>query len=104
VYYARRILFFIFLISSAGISLSYGLDDRGSRVRFPGGGARNFSLYHRVENGSVAHPASYPTASSLGVKRPGREADHSPQTSAEVKDEWIYNSILPIRLHGVVHS
>jgi hypothetical protein len=66
-----------------------GLDDRGSRVRFPAG-AGNFSL-HRVQNGSGAHPASYPmgTGSSFpGVKRPGREADHSPSSSTEVK-EWV---------------
>jgi hypothetical protein len=44
---------------SVGIALGYGLDDRGSRVRFPAG-AGNFSLYHHVQNGSVAHPASYP--------------------------------------------
>jgi hypothetical protein len=41
---------------SVGIALGYGLDDRGSRVRFPAG-AGNFSLYH--QNGSGAHPASY---------------------------------------------
>jgi hypothetical protein len=29
-----------------------------------------------------------PGALSLGVKRPGREADHSPPSSAEVK-EWV---------------
>jgi hypothetical protein len=46
--------------SSVGIALGYGLDDRGSRVRFPGGGGGNFSLHHRVQNGSAAHPASYP--------------------------------------------
>jgi hypothetical protein len=45
--------------SSVGIVLSYGLDDRGSRVRFPAG-AGNFSLHHRVQNGSGAHPTSYP--------------------------------------------
>jgi hypothetical protein len=44
--------------SSVGIALGYGLDDRGSRVRFPAG-AGNFSL-HRVQNSSGAHPASYP--------------------------------------------
>jgi hypothetical protein len=33
------------------------LDDRGSRVRFPVGA---FSLHHSVQNGSGAHPASYP--------------------------------------------
>jgi hypothetical protein len=45
--------------SSVGIALGYGLDDRGSRVRFPAG-AGNFCLYHRVQNGSGAHSASYP--------------------------------------------
>jgi hypothetical protein len=45
--------------SLVGIALGYGLDDRGSRVRFPEGD-RNFSLHHRVQNGSGAHPASYP--------------------------------------------
>jgi hypothetical protein len=42
-------------------------------------------------HGSGAHPASYPMvpgALSLGVKRPGREADHSPPSSTEVK-EWV---------------
>jgi hypothetical protein len=41
------------------IFLPYGLDDLGSGVRFPAG-AGNFSLHHRVQNGSGAHPASYP--------------------------------------------
>jgi hypothetical protein len=44
------------------IALGYGLDDRGSRVRFPAG-AGSFSLH-----------------------RSGREADHSPPSSAEVKE------------------
>jgi hypothetical protein len=41
-----------------------------------------------VQTGSEAHPASYPmvTGGSFpGVKRPGREADHSPPASVEVK-------------------
>jgi hypothetical protein len=70
------------------VAASYWLDDRDSRVRVPAG-AGNFSLYHRVQNGSRAHPASYPVgtgAFSLGVKWPGREADHSPPSSAEVKE------------------
>jgi hypothetical protein len=45
--------------SSVVIVLGYGLDDRGSRVRFPAR-AGNFSLQHHVQNGSGAHPASYP--------------------------------------------
>jgi hypothetical protein len=44
--------------SSVGTALGYGLD-RGSRVRFPVG-AGNFSLQHRDQNGSGAHPDSYP--------------------------------------------
>jgi hypothetical protein len=70
-------------------------------------GAGNFSLHHRLENGSGAHSASFtmiPGALSLGIKRPGREADHSPPTSVEVKNEWSYNPTPPIRLHGVVLS
>jgi hypothetical protein len=35
------------------------MDDRDSRVRFSAG-AGNFSLHHRVQNGSGAHPAYYP--------------------------------------------
>jgi hypothetical protein len=74
--------------SSVGIALGYGLDERGSRVRFPAG-AENFSLHYRNHNGSGTHPASYPKGtkgSFPGVKRPGHEADHSPPSSAEVKE------------------
>jgi hypothetical protein len=59
--------------SSVAIALGYRLDDRGSRVRFPAG-AGNFSLHHRVQNGSGAHPASYPMGSRCsfpGVKAAG---------------------------------
>jgi hypothetical protein len=45
-----------------------------------------------------------PRALSLGVKRPGREADHSPPTSDKVKYAWSYTSTSPTRLHGVVLS
>jgi hypothetical protein len=34
----------------------YGMDDWGSRVRYPAG-AGNFSLHHPVQNSSGAHPA-----------------------------------------------
>jgi hypothetical protein len=40
-------------------ALGYGLNDRGSRARFPVG-AGKFSLHHRVQNGSGSHPACYP--------------------------------------------
>jgi hypothetical protein len=59
--------------SSVGIALGYGLDDRGSRVRFPARSG-NFYLHHRVQNGSGAHSASYPMGtrgSFPGVKAAG---------------------------------
>jgi hypothetical protein len=76
--------------SSFGIALGYGLDDRGSRVRFSLG-TGNFSLHHLyVQNGSWALPASYPigTRGSFpgGEQQPGHEADPSPPSSAEVKE------------------
>jgi hypothetical protein len=80
--------------SSVGIALGYGLDDRGSRVRFPAV-VGNFSLHHRVQSGSGAHSAFYPMGtrgSFPGVKRPGREADHSPPARAAVKNAWSYTS------------
>jgi hypothetical protein len=45
-----------------------------------------------------------PGALSLGVKRPGREADHSPPSGAEVKYARSYTSTPPINLNGVVLS
>jgi hypothetical protein len=57
--------------SSVGIALSYGLDDRVSRVWFPAG-AGDFSLHNRVQNGSAAHPASYPMGTRDSF--PGGEA------------------------------
>jgi hypothetical protein len=73
---------------SVGIALSYDLEDRSSRVGFPVGAA-NFSLHHRLQKGSGSHPASYSMGtrgSSLGVTREELESDHSPPSSAEVKE------------------
>jgi hypothetical protein len=74
--------------SSVGVAMGYGLDDRGSRVRFPAG-VGNFCLHHRVQNGSGATQPPIqrvPGVLSLGVKLPGREAYHSPPSSAMVKE------------------
>jgi hypothetical protein len=46
-------------VIAVGIALGYGLDSWGSRVRFRAG-TGNFSLHHRVHDGSGVHPASYP--------------------------------------------
>jgi hypothetical protein len=80
--------------SSVGISTGYGLDDQGGGSSSPGR-VKKFSLPHIVQTGSGVHPTSYKmgTAGSFpGVKRRGRETDHSPPTSAEVKKMWIYTS------------
>jgi hypothetical protein len=83
--------------SSVSIALGYGLDDQGSRVRFPAG-AGNFSLRHRVQTGSRAHPASY----QMGTRGAKLTTDLHPVPRSQNK--WSYTSTLPIRLHGVVLS
>jgi hypothetical protein len=57
--------------SSVGIVTGYGLDDRGSGIRLLAG-AGNFSLLHRVQTRSRAHPASYPMGT--GGSFPGGKA------------------------------
>jgi hypothetical protein len=80
--------------SSVGIATGYGLDDQGER-EFESRQGKKFSLLHIVQTASGVHPTSYKmgTGGSFPrVKRQGREADHSPPTSAEVKKMWIYTS------------
>jgi hypothetical protein len=62
----------------------YGLDDRAIEVRSPTGA--DFSSSPCVQTGSGAHPASYPMGTG-DEARPGHDADHSPPSSAEVKNE-----------------
>jgi len=74
--------------SSVSITTGYGLDDRMIGIRILAG-AENFSFRRCVQNGSGTHTASYPMGtggSYLGIRRPEREADHSPLSSAEVKE------------------
>jgi hypothetical protein len=59
--------------------------DRTIGVRSPTG-AENFSSSPCVQTGSGAHPASYPMGTG-GKARPGRNADHSPPSSAVVTNE-----------------
>jgi hypothetical protein len=76
------------------------------RVRIPEGlGAFLFTTTSTTALGPTQPPVQWvPGSLSLGVKPPGREADHSPSSSAEVKTAWSYTSTPPIRLHGVVLS
>jgi hypothetical protein len=78
--------------SAVGIATGYGLDDRGVGVRVPVW-SRIFSSPRRPDR-----LWGLPSLLSTGyreVKRPKREADHSPPTSAEVKKTWIYTSTPP---------
>jgi len=75
-----------------------------------------FSIRHRIQTGSGAHPASFPIntgGSYPEIRRPGREDDHSPPSSAEINAR-SYNAISQyvliawclikqaIRIHSVV--
>jgi hypothetical protein len=88
----------------SGILLVCGLDDGGFQSR------QGLEIFLFT---TVSRPALGPTqaslkwvlgALSLGVKRPGCEADHSPPSNADVKNAWSYTSAPPVRLHGVVFS
>jgi hypothetical protein len=86
--------------SSVCIALDYGLDDRGSRVRFPAG-AGNFSLHHSVQKGSGAHPASYPTKTRGFF--PGSKAAGAwswPLTSIKCRGQRMRGGIPPLRQYA----
>jgi hypothetical protein len=76
--------------SSGSIVSDYGLDDRAIGVRVPAE-TKDFSSILCVQTGSEAHPASCTMGTGgpfPGRKaRPGRDADHSPPSSAEVISE-----------------
>jgi hypothetical protein len=76
------------------------------RVWFPVG-AGNSSLWHSVQTGSEAHPASYPMGT--GGSFPGGKAARAwswPHLHLVLrsKNAWGYTSTPTIRLHGVVLS
>jgi len=71
--------------------LGYGLDDRCSIL----GRGRNYSLRHRVQTGSGAHPAFYPKGnrgSFRELKGLGHEGHQLPPSSVEVRNAWRYTS------------
>jgi hypothetical protein len=78
--------------SLVGTATGYRLDDREVGIGVPIG-SRIFTSPGRPDRLWV--PTSYLTGtrgSFPGVKRPVREADHSPPTGAETKKMWIYIS------------
>jgi hypothetical protein len=83
--------------SAVSVATGYGLGDGGRSSR-PG---RVKNILHVAQTGSGVHPTSQPmdnSGTSPGIKRPGREADHSPPASAEVKKMLIYTSTPPYAL------
>jgi hypothetical protein len=78
--------------SAVGIATGYGLDDRGVGVRVPIGSSIFTSPYRPGRNRSTQSHVQWVPG---GVKRQGREADHLPPTSAEVKKTWIYTTSPP---------
>jgi hypothetical protein len=75
------------------IALDYGLDDRGFES-WQGLGIFLFTTTSRTALGPTQPPIKWVLESlSLGVKRSGREADHSPPSSADVKNAWSYTSV-----------
>jgi hypothetical protein len=108
------IIIIIIITTTTTTTTRYGLDDRRSN---PNEG-KDFSSPerpHQLWGPPSLLPSGYGGLLS-GVKQPGLEADHSPQSSAAVKNVWSYTSNLPyafvawfsakhrIRLHGVVLS
>jgi hypothetical protein len=86
------------------IALRYGLDDREFESR-QGLGIFLFTTASRPALWPTQPPIQWvPGALSPRVKRPGREADQSPPSSAKFKNAWSYTSTLSIRLHGMVLS
>jgi len=68
-------------------------------------GTGDFSLLQNVHITSRAHQASYSMGALYwGIKWPGCEADHSPLSSAKVKNYWSYTYTLPVRPCGVCRS
>jgi hypothetical protein len=65
---------------------------------------QNCSLLHSIQTGFGAHPASYPMGTGgcfSGVKRPRREADHSPLVP---KSRMVGLYLHSTCLHGAVLS
>jgi hypothetical protein len=55
---------------------------------------QELSILYEAQNGSRIFSYGY-WGFSLEVKRPGREADHSSPTSAEITKTWVYTSTPP---------
>jgi hypothetical protein len=84
--------------------LGYGLDDRWFEYRQALGSFLSITA-SRPARGPTQPPNQWLSgALYLGLKQPESEADYSPPSIAEFKNDWSYTSTPPIRLHGMVLS
>jgi hypothetical protein len=74
-------LILVVVVGSRGSSVSIVTRLRAGRPRFDSRQGQGMFLFA--------------TGSSPGLRRPGCEADHSPQSSAEVKNVWSCTSTTP---------
>jgi hypothetical protein len=81
------------------------------RAGQPGGRSSSPGMVKNFLFSTSSRPALGPTQPPIqwvsgvlypGVKRPGREADHSPPVSAEVKKMWIYTSTPPYAYYWIL--
>jgi hypothetical protein len=91
------LLILLSLDSAVVIASGYGLDDRGVGFRLP---VESRIFLFSTSSSPALGPTQPPIqwvqgALSSRVKRQGREADHSPPTSAGVKKIRIYTSTYP---------
>jgi hypothetical protein len=88
--YIREVCHSVSRGGSVNIVSGYGLNNRAIEVRSPSG-AKDFFSGLCVQTGSGAHPASCTMGTGCpfpgGKARPGRDADHSPPSSAEFDNE-----------------
>jgi hypothetical protein len=88
---------------SVDIATTLLFEQQRNRGSILGSGKRFFSLRHIIHTGSGAQQASCLICTgdvSLEVKRPEREADHSPPSSAVVNNAWN-GPLFFIRLHNM---
>jgi hypothetical protein len=86
------------------MALGYGLDDKRFDSR-QGLGMFLFTTASRPDLRPTQPPIQLLAGTlSLKVKRPGREADHSPPSSAEVNNAWTYTFPAPAYFHCVMRS
>ena len=81
--------------SAVGIATRYGLEGQGIKTPWEA----RFSA--TIQTRPKAHPASYARGAGpvTGVKRAGREVDHTPPTSTDVRERlglYLYSPSWPV--------